>query len=50
MDSGEKLLHLNKTLLLSFDMTIKDLLEEGRIVAADTVNARNSILSEIANG
>jgi hypothetical protein len=30
-------------------MTVKDLLEEGKIVAADTVDARNSILLEIAN-
>ena len=49
MNSEQRMLHLNKTLLLSFDMTVKDLLEEGKIVAADTVDARNSILLEIAN-
>ena len=49
MDMEQRMLHLNKTLLLSFDMTVKDLLEEGKIIAADTVDARNSILLEITN-
>ena len=37
-----------KTLLLSYDMTIRDLLEEGTPVAADTVEARNELLREAA--
>ncbi len=39
---------LRETLILSFDMTIKDLLEEGTPVAIDTINARNSLLYESA--
>ena len=39
---------LRDTLLLSFDMTIRDLLNEGTPVAPDTVNARNALLLERA--
>ena len=39
---------LRETLLLSYDMTIRDLLEEGTPVAADTVEARNELLREAA--
>lgn len=35
---------LRQTLILSYDMTIKDLLSEGRPVAADTVAARNELV------
>ncbi len=41
---GDKLLHLDKTLLLSFDMTIKDLIEEKKVIADSTFRARNSLL------
>ena len=44
MDRAERLAHLDKTMLLSFDFTIQDLLEEGKPIAADTVNARNALL------
>jgi hypothetical protein len=35
---------LRDTLILSFDMTVRDLLEEGRSVAIDTVAARNELI------
>ena len=44
MEEGERIEHLNRTLLLSFDMTIKALLDEGKIISKDTINARNDIL------
>ncbi len=37
---------LRQTLLLSYDFTIRDLLEEGTPIAEDTVRARNELLSE----
>lgn len=35
---------LRDTLILSYDMTIRDLLEEGKSVALDTVQARNELI------
>ena len=35
---------LKKTLILSFDMTVRDLLTEGAPIAADTILARNRLL------
>ena len=34
------------TLILSFDMTVKDLLEEGAPIAVDTMEARNELIFE----
>lgn len=39
---------LRDTLILSYDMTVRDLLEEGTPVAEDTVQARNALLLEKA--
>ena len=36
--------HLNKTLLLSYDMTIKNLIDEGKTIHPKTVSARNSLI------
>ena len=36
--------HLNKTLILSFDMTIRDLLSAGAPIDANTTAARNALL------
>lgn len=44
MNEKERLVHLFNTLLLSFDMTMRDLLEENRPIAPDTVDARNELL------
>ena len=35
---------LRKTLILSYDMTIKDLLESGKTVAVETIEARNALV------
>ena len=40
---------LNDTMLLAFDMTLRDLMEEGAPIAPDTVDARNFILENQAN-
>ena len=47
MTEQEKLRHLDETLILSFDMTVKGLIEEGRVVSADTFAARNYLISQI---
>lgn len=47
MTSEERLLHLDKTLLISFDMTIEGLLEKKAPISPDTVAARNEIAVEI---
>jgi nicotinate-nucleotide adenylyltransferase len=39
--------HLNKTLLISFDMTLKNLEDEGQFVHPSTLIARNAIAKEI---
>lgn len=44
MTSQERDALLRETLILSYDMTVKDLLEEGRSIALDTVQARNELI------
>lgn len=46
MTYDARLALLRETMILSYDMTIKDLLDEGLPVAADTVLARNELLIE----
>lgn len=48
MDDAERAALLRDTLLLSYDMTIRDLLDEGTPVAVDTIEARNELLLEKA--
>ena len=48
MSEEEKISHLNTTLLMSFDMTIKGLLKEERIINRDTINARNSLICALS--
>ena len=50
LTAAEREALLRETLLLSYDMTIRDLLEEGTPIAADTVEARNELLMEAADG
>ncbi len=47
MEESERMEHLNRTLLMSFDMTIRALIDGGNIISKDTINARNDILCEI---
>ena len=42
----ERLAVLSRTMLLSFDMTIKDLIESGKPLAVVTVRSRNAMLKE----
>ncbi len=44
MTSEERLRHLDDTLLLSYDMTLKDLLEDGKPIDRDSLEARNDLL------
>ena len=48
MSEEERLLHLDRTILMSFDMTIKDLIESGRVVSKDTISARNSLICSLS--
>ena len=44
----DKLLHLYRTMVLSFDLTMRNLIEEGCVIAPDTVAARNAFLLKLA--
>ena len=43
MSEEEKLIHLDETLLLSYDMTIETLIEKNAPISPDTIEARNEI-------
>lgn len=45
-DMQTRLRNLRATLILSYDMTIGDLLERGKTVAIDTIEARNFLILE----
>ncbi len=46
MTERERATLLRDTLILSFNMTVKDLVEEGKIVARETSEARNFLIAE----
>lgn len=46
MNEEQRLAHLNDTLIMSYDMTIKNLLDENSPVAKDTFDARNELVCE----
>jgi nicotinate-nucleotide adenylyltransferase len=46
MTDTQKADHLANTLILSYDMTIRNLLEEGKPIAKDTFDARNELVCE----
>ena len=46
MNETEKEAHLRDTLIMSYDMTIKNLLDENSLVAKDTFDARNELVCE----
>ena len=50
MGKEECLAHLRNTLILSFDMTVRGLLEEGAPVSPDTMDARNQLIIEKKTG
>ena len=49
MSESERLEHLDRTLVLSFDKTICGLIAEGAAISPDTIDARNSIISELCD-
>lgn len=49
MDANARLAHLRQTLILSYDMTIADLLSEGTPISPDTFEARNELVTERAS-
>ena len=46
LSESERLEHLNNTLILSFDMTLRILAEEGTPISLDTMAARNQLIRE----
>ncbi len=46
MSESERLEHLNSTLIRSFDMTVRGLLDDGYPISGDTVRARNSLIRQ----
>ena len=49
MGEEERLAHLNRTIVMSLDMTISSLLKKGAVISTDTMNARNSLICELHN-
>ncbi len=49
MTECEREEHLDRVLLASFDMTVKDLLENKRVISRDTVDARNDLIIRLKN-
>ncbi len=44
MSAEERLAHLNRIILISLDMTISSLIDEGAVISPETVEARNEII------
>ena len=44
MNAEERILHLDRTLIMSYDMTIFGLLNEGLPVSRDSIEARNALV------
>ncbi len=45
MSAEERLSHLRRILIMSFDMTIRALVNEGAIISTDTTDARNELVT-----
>ncbi len=43
MTEEERAVHLRRTLIMSFDMTIRALINEGAVISPDTTDARNEL-------
>lgn len=46
MNHDERRIHLRRTLIMSFDMTMRALLSEGAVISPDTALARNELVLE----
>lgn len=44
MTESERIIHLDRVILHAFDLTITDVLKNGRVLSVETVLARNSII------
>ena len=44
MSAEDRLVHLRRTLIMSFDMTMRALLSEGAVISPDTACARNELV------
>ena len=49
MDMSERLLHLDRTLLMSFDMTLRALIDDGKPISENTLGARNELAIKLKN-
>lgn len=49
LDEEERCAHLSRTLVMSYDMTIRGLLDEGLPINTDTAEARNKLIRELKN-
>ena len=49
MSESDKITHLNRVILHSFDLTIADLKAKGKNVVSDTLAARDAIIFELEN-
>lgn len=48
MTERDKMRHLNKVILHAFDLTVSDIIKNGRVLSVETVLARNSIIYALA--
>ncbi|MBR4295673.1 MAG: bis(5'-nucleosyl)-tetraphosphatase (symmetrical) YqeK [Clostridia bacterium] len=48
MSMSDRLIHLDRTLLLSFDMTIRQLVDEGSPIHVSTFSARNHLIIDLS--
>lgn len=49
MCENDRIIHLMRVILRSFDMTVSDILKNGRVLSVETVKARNGIIYELEN-
>ena len=49
MDADARMRHFDRLIVMSFDMTLAELVGKGSLISADTVNARNFILCGLKN-
>lgn len=50
MNENERICHLDRVVLCSLEMTIADLKENGRVVNADTIAAKDSLIEKYNHG
>ena len=50
MSEAERLLHLDRVVLRSLEMTVADLIECGRVINSDTLAAKEYISKKVNNG